>query len=381
MSDLFSIAQHSLRANIETLSCGRFLTAGRNQFLTLWTRDFCHAVKGLMSIGEEEVVRNHLIYLLSHLRADGLVPRVIDNHLVQFRVAWQTLRKQVPFIPELSFKEPLKAQYQDEHGSNAFDSNLLLLLAALELPDDFWIQHEENLLKVFHWYDDKFKDGLLYQASFSDWQDTTNREGHTFLLNLFYFMVASRLKTKDLNFDQDLEAFKKKIKELFFSDGVFLSLNGQNVVSVEANLFALLDEAFLTFEEKKSLWEKLKAHPVIALDGTIGRCSYPDWPSKDLAWHIKFARLKRYHGSLSWSWLMGLGLKTALVMNDQQMIQKQLRHIEKILLRDGEVYEVYDPLKDFSPWGSWLIQSEHPFAWGAGYLCDALNFMAKKSSL
>ena len=236
------------------------------------------------------------------------------------------------------------------------------------MDESFRVEYQNELNKVWHWYDDKFKDGLIYQSSFSDWQDTTNREGYTFLLNLFYYMAGTAL-------GKDLEGLKKKIKESFFDGKVFLSLKSYGQVSVEGNLFAILDENFLTTEEKEALWENLKSHPIIALDQAIGRCSYPDWPSHDLAWHIKLANLKRYHGSLSWSWLMGLGLKTCLYMNDQKMLEMQLAHIEKLLLRDGEVYEVYDPEKNFLPWGSWLIKSEHPFAWGAGYLVHAFKLI------
>jgi len=71
---------------------------------------------------------------------------------------------------------------------------------------------------------------------------------------------------------------------------------------------------------------------------------------------------------------MGLGLKVSKIMNDPDMIRKQTEHIEKVLKRDGEVYEVYDPEKNFLPWGSWLIKSEHPFAWGSGYLVEAFKF-------
>ncbi len=370
--NILNIAETSLRQNIMTLPSGRYLTAGQNQFLTLWTRDFCHAVRGLVACGETEVAKNHLSYLLNNLRDDGLVPRVVDNRMVQFRVAWQSFRKLCPILPKLSFKEPLTPQYTDEHGSNAFDSNVLVILAALQLGDEFFTANKTQLKKVWHWYEDKFRDGLIWQTPFADWQDTTKREGHTFLLNLFYYLAASRLEKKGWTV-KNLPDLKNKINDLFLKDGLYLSQLGYSQVSVEAHLFALEADEFLTSEEKKNLWKNLKAHPVVALDGAIGRCSYPDWPASDLAWHIKFANLKRYHGSLSWSWLMGFGLKVATLMNDQEMISKQSAHIERVLVRDGEVYEVYDPENDFKPWGSWLIKSEHPFAWGSGYLVEALS--------
>lgn len=367
------IAEKSLRANIMTLPSGKFVTAGQNQFLTLWTRDFCHAVRGLVAIGESDVSKNHLSYLLRNLREDGLVPRVVDNRVVQFRVAWQSFRKLCPILPRLAFKEPLIAQYTDEHGSNAFDSNVLLLLAVLKLDDAFFKAHETELKKVWDWYDDKFRDGLIWQTPFADWQDTTKREGHTFILNLFYFLAASELQKKGWEIKINLLQFKTKIHETFFKDGLYISQVGYPQVSVEGNLFAIESNDFLSEDGKKTLWNNLKRHPVVSLDQTIGRCSYPDWPESDLAWHIKFANLKRYHGSLSWSWLMGLGLTVAKFMNDAEFVKSQTAHIEKLLTRDGEVFEVYDPEKNFMPWGSWLIQSEHPFAWGSGYLVEALK--------
>ena len=367
------IAKKSLRANIMTLPSGKFVTAGQNQFQTLWTRDFCHAVRGLIAMGEIDVAKNHLSYLLKNLREDGLTPRVLDNRMVQFRVGWQSVRTLCPILPKLAFKEPLIPQYIDEHGSNAFDSNVLLILAVLRLDDEYFKTHESELKKIWHWYDDKFKDGLIWQTPFADWQDTTKREGYTFLLNLFYYLAASRLKEKGWNITLDLKKYRQKIHETFFHEGLYLSQVGYPQISVEAHLFALETDEFLSSEEKKNLWEKLKAHPLVTLDGAIGRCSYPDWPSSDLAWHVKFANLKRYHGSLTWSWLMGLGLTVCKVMQDEEMIKKQTAHIERLLKRDGEVCEVYDPDKAMLSWGSWLIKSEHPFAWGSGYLVEALT--------
>lgn len=375
MSSEFKIASDSLRANIISLPSGKFVSAGQNQFLTLWTRDFCHAVRGLIAIGEVDVAKNHLQYLLKSLREDGLVPRVLDNRQVQFRVAWQSFRKLVPVLPKLAFKEPLKAQYIDEHGSNAYDSNVLLVLACLQMDEKFWKENDAEIHKVWNWYDDKFQDGLIFQTGFADWQDTTKREGKTFLMNLFYFLAASRLKKKGWDIKIDLAQFQNMIKKTFFDGSVYISMIGYGQVSIEGNLFALESEEFLNTDEKQKLWANLKQHPIISKDGVVGRCSYPDWPTEDLAWHIKLANLKRYHGSLSWSWLVGLGLHVCTLMKDEAMTKKQLTHIQSLLNRDGEVFEVYDPDLNFAPWGSWLIKSEHPFAWGSGYLAHALKLL------
>ncbi len=380
VSDAHAIAAASLRANIAKLPSGQYLTAGQNQFQTLWTRDFCHAVRGLLSLGEDQVVKDHLSFLLNRLRPDdGLVPRVADNLLVQWRVMWQVGRQLLPFLPKLRFGEPLRPQYVDEHGSCAVDSNLLVLLASLRLRgrpggEGWWAAHEVALRRVWGWYGDKFKDGLIWQAPFSDWQDCSKREGHAFLTNLFYVMAGEQLRALGWDPGYDAETFRRRLKDAFLRDGVFLSLVGSDIVSIEANLFALEDAHFLSPDEKRRLWEALKAHPLLTEnEGLVGPCGRPDWPRSEVAWHAKFVGLESYHGRLAWSWLMGLGLTVGKLMQDDVFVQKQRAKIEEILRRDGDVREVFDPKEGWRAWESWLLQGEHPFSWGAGYIVEALQ--------
>lgn len=381
LSKIQEIAAQSLRANIMNLASGKYLTAGQNQFLTLWTRDFCHAVRGLLAIKEYDVVEHHLQTLLNQIRPqDGLIPRVLDNRLVQFRVAWQAARCLMPFLPKIKFTDPLKPQFIDEHGSCAIDSNLLLLIAALKYRQTerglkWWIKNDEPLKKAFNYYEDKFRSGLIFQTSFSDWQDSAKREGHTFLTNFFYYMVASQLKEIGWPIEFDPIRFKTTLNETFFdqSSGVYRTDTHSEIVSVDGNLFALDFDAFLTEEEKSNLWVSLKAHPILSNNnGLIGVCSYPGYPSADVAWHTKLAGLKGYHGHLAWSWLMGLGLSVAIRMNDTNVRTIQLELISSLLIRDGEVLEIYHPQNQWKGWESWMLKAERPFAWGSGYLIEAL---------
>lgn len=376
MSDSLAISSRSLRANILTLPSGHYLTAGQHQFLTLWTRDFCHAVRGLLALDELDTVRDHLSLLLNSLRDDGLVPRVVDNRLVQFRVAWQAGRRLLPFLPTLAFKEPLTPQYVDEHGSRAIDSNLLVLLAALQLKERdeaWWKSHEPKLRRVYDYYQSHMKNGLIFQTPFADWQDSASRQGHAFLTNLFYFLASVRLQKVGWDLAFNGESFRTLLKQKFFVKGIFRSMETHERVSVDGNLFALEAEEFLSSEEKKELWMTLKTHPVVSLSGHIGVCSYPDYSASEIAFHVKLAKLQGYHGHLAWSWLMGLGLKVAVLMKDEDMIQKQLTLIDRVLNRDGEVLEVYAPDKNWQGWESWLVRSERPFAWGSGYLVEGLK--------
>jgi hypothetical protein len=367
------IAQTSLIHNIIQLEGKHYLSAGQHQFKTLWTRDFAHSCRGLLLINRKDVAWEHLEFLLANMNEQGLAPRVADNYPVQWRVIWAFFKKVIPGLKQLPLKSPLKCQYRDEHGSFAFDSNLLILHSAISLGGEFLKLHESKLSQLFNWYDDKFHDDLITQPAFSDWQDTSKRKGKTFLTNFYYFLVATQLKNHGWEISRDLEAFKFKIKDHFLREGVFSSLLGQDIVSVEGNLMAIVEPGFLDEVEKNQLWLRLKNHPIVKENGFIGRCSYPNWPSSELAWHVKFIGLHQYHGGMVWSWLLGLGLSAACEMNDQEMIDQQYHWIEKILLRDQVVYEIYDPLEDFLPWKMKYFSSEYPFSWGASYLIEGLS--------
>ncbi len=382
LDDLQRVASQSLRKNIVQLKSGSYLAAGQNQFLSLWTRDFCHSVPGLLRLDEERVAYHHLNTLLSHVRKeDGLVPRVLDNHRVQVRVLWQALRHKIFLLPAFKLDDPLKPQYMDEHGSLAIDSNLLLLKAALHLrrhgsDPHWWESQEPQLKKVFAWYEGQFDRGLIRQGAFSDWQDSARRQGFCFFTQLLYFEVAKELEALGWVLPVDLEVYQKNIFEQFFDAkaGLFLSHLGSNLISLDGQLLALESPHFLTPSQKESLWQSLKTHSLAKLsEGCLGRCSFPNYPAKDLAFHIRLAGFKPYHGSMAWSWLMAWALKVALQMRDLAQIEQQLHLLQKLLLRDNEVYEVYDTEKAYEPFRSWAMTSEHPFAWGSAYLVEALG--------
>ncbi len=380
------IAEASLRANIIKLESGSFLVAGQNQFLTLWTRDFCHACRGLFALGEIEVIKSHLGFLLENLNPQGLVPRVIDNQLVQFRVVYQSLRKNLPFLPKLPIKEPLIPQYRDEHGSFAIDSNLLVLLVALDLKqrgeESWWLKHLANLKRVYQWYQ-LDAEGLITQGPFSDWQDSVNRSGHCFLTNFFFYLVSTRLQALAIDVSVDLAMLKKTLHEKFYDQdsGLFKTHAELSVISLEGNLFSLEAQEFLESTQKEQVWQSLKRHPLMQLDqGHLGRCSYPDYDPSQIAWHVRLAGLERYHGGLAWSWLMGLGLKVAIEREDALVVTQMLTKIHSLLIRDRDVVELYDPNELWEPWGSWLISSERPFSWGAGYLVEALKHLKQPFS-
>lgn len=110
---LFRVARESLEQNIVRLPSGASLTAGQGQFEALWTRDFCFAVPGLLRLGHEQVVRDHLTRLLRMRRKhDDLIPRLVDSvspawlRVVHF-TAGKVLRGR---IERLALHDPLKPE-------------------------------------------------------------------------------------------------------------------------------------------------------------------------------------------------------------------------------------------------------------------------------
>ena len=93
MKALLLLAQNSLKANIISTSEGPMLAAGHSHFRTLWTRDFCFSVPGLLLIGERDLARRQLELIWKHQRKDGLLPRGIDVMAPQLRVIMSLLKR------------------------------------------------------------------------------------------------------------------------------------------------------------------------------------------------------------------------------------------------------------------------------------------------
>ncbi len=380
------IAIDSLRANILNLDSGPYLLAGQNQYKTIWTRDFCYSIRGLLHIQREDVIENQLQKLINFARPkDGLIPRVIDSVAVQFRVVWNSVRSAAGNrIPNLKFQEPLRPQYMDEHTSVAMDSNVLLILNTLRYVkstknDAFLNKNTKQLEKIFLFYRDRIDrdDGFLIQQKFSDWQDSVKREGKTFYLNHLYWWLLSELA--DFNLfgvtKKFAVEFGQRLIEKFYSkeNGIFKSIIDHPYYSLDGNLM-VLESGLLNMTTNKEFYSHLKKSKIWKdSDNKIpGFNTYPRYPNN---WHhipVKLVGLMGYHDHVYWSWLLGYATWAARFMNDTPEFQFLKRNLEKILERDKTVYEIYHP-KGLLPWSSKIYKSESPFSWGASYIIQALG--------
>jgi len=370
-----AIAQQSLERNIVKLKAGHFLSAGAHQFKSFWTRDFCLSSKGLVAIGRADVLREHLSYLIGHCRNDNLVPLYVDSMAPVNRVIMASVFKTFG-LGRMSLKitDEISPFYLVNNIYEAIDSNLMVLYASWvyrnATKDTSWFNsHSDQFKKIFEFYSSKFSDGLITQGEHADWQDSAQRKGKMFFTNLLYLHMGTEYGF--LTSDQQ-KCLKQKIMDTFYEpiSGLFVSMAGRDNISLEGNLWAI---EYGLVKEPKSLYENLKKHPLFTLGPVPGFATFPSYTKDDTYIQVKVVGLQEYHGNMYWSWLMGFSAKVALLMGDKDMTSKIKSTIEKVLIRDQVVNEIYKHNPDLPPFTSPFYRSEYPFSWGSAFILDYCN--------
>ena len=357
-----------IQQNIIQTKSGKFLQAGAHQFQSFWTRDFCFASLGLSSVGEYEVVKNHLQYLLDHLRPeDGLVARIIESQWSGKTVIMNTVLRFLPYSwRKNSHQKKLNPEYLGEHGTLSVDSNALVIIASFQYAkcsgdNEFLEQNRERLIAAFEFYKTRHEVNLVRQESFEDWQDSVKRDGFTFYTNLLYW-YAGKLLSEHGFLKVDSDKVKSEIYTKFWTGQYFRSLELEDHNSLEANYLAILFN-FVPSEEQDHLYLALEAHQ----NNSFPYCTQPPFPAHQVSWTTKIVGLRHYHDDLHWSWILGLKLaaqkKLAITDNTRQLL-------EDLFQRDQTIYEVYN--EKLQPFETQTYLSEHPFSWGIGIILWAL---------
>ena len=378
-------AKRSLAANIVETTRGCFLRAGSHQFASFWTRDFAWAARGVLAIDRADVVRDHVSILLSQIDSSGLVPRIFDDVASAKRVVAHTVFRWLPdgvksWIAPVSYSRLLRAEHRGEHGTIAIDSNALVIIAARDLhanePDADWLHAQTPaLLKALGFLFSLTSHGtrLVSQSKFEDWQDSCAREGSTLYVNLLFARAFAA--ARDLGLDSgsyDESTFLDLISRTFRnSDGVFKSVVGLDVVSLDGNLMILNEPSLAELNRDGSLYARLKSHAIWSRAAIPGVCTVEDYPASEISFFTRAVGLRYYHDRLLWSWLSGLAAKAALRSGDREEASRIFASLEKLAERDGWVGEVYSP-HDLSLVRTWSYRSEAPFSWGAGCVLEAL---------
>jgi hypothetical protein len=373
---LFDIAKTSLEKNIYKINNYEMLAAGAHQFKSFWTRDFAFSTKGLLLINRSQVVKDHLDYLISHRRNDNLIPLYVDSISPIIRVLYETANLAFKNKKSLPITKNIKPHFLVNSKYQPIDSNLMVLVSAYQYfkftNDLTWFQNHENDFKnIFHYYDNKIIDGLIFQEPHADWQDSVSRKGYTFFTNLIYYQIA-----KDYNFlnKNELEILKNKILDTFYdkSSGLFFSERGKIQISLDGILWAIENDLLI---DSKILYSNLIKHELFTKYNIPGFTTFPSYPKNEIYLQVKIIGLSDYHNNFFWSWLMNKSAIAALKMNDMVTFDKIYNEISRIVLRDQTVSEIYFNDNEHLQVKKELYHSENPFSWGASTLIELLTLM------
>ncbi|MFA7266223.1 MAG: hypothetical protein WC054_07915 [Candidatus Nanopelagicales bacterium] len=374
---LLDTALASLRANLVDTDSGKMLAAGWSQFRTLWTRDFCFSVPGLLAAGHADVVDRQLRTLLAFQRDDGLIVRGLDVVDPKRRVLLNTALHPLPRRVRTPGYEgrPLLPEYLGEHGTPAIDSNVLVAQAICQyvahtrdraLFDD----NRDAIERAMAYYSEKFNDGLISQPAFSDWQDSASRQGPGLYLHVLLIRAATHLTDLGLSVPW-LPALGERISQAFFSNkhGVFTQDPTHTQVPLEANLWIIESGLFANMVTPDVLYQRLKDSP---LWNRVGIPIAPQYPKSAVSWTTKVVGLRHYHDDLRWSWLMAEAARICALVGDRDEASRIYGQLQALTESTNEVAEVYEAIRNV-PVKRGLYRSESPFSWGASKIVESLG--------
>lgn len=379
---LQTLAASSIKANLITTAQGPALRAGGHQFASLWTRDFCFAVPGLLAVGEKATAQNHLQMLLDAVTPEGWVPRLLDNERSALKVLrWTVGRKILPrHTPSRVLKTPLRREYLGEHRTLAYDGGALLYLASLQAGMPATPENIEAIKRIVKFYERLSDDFTrpIPQTAYSDWQDSARREGPRDFVNYLVLRVLRDAVSRGWIEKEALIEFEIVFNQEFMP-GVLrpeLSLHavarGERQVSLETHLFRIQDAVSAgKMDVAEKLWKALKDHPVYHRAKVPGVPVDPEYADDQVSFFTKAVGLRHYHDRLCWTWLAAETAKTAKLVRDREEAERIFRVLDEVCAGYGDVPEVLDP-ESLEAFETLLYRSEMPFSWGAAKILEAL---------
>nr|HEX4315799.1 hypothetical protein [Kofleriaceae bacterium] len=381
LAELAGRARASLEQNLVDIGGATYLSAGYHQFRSLWTRDFCWSVDGLLRIGRADVVTAQLQRLLDSI-ADcgdiaGVIPRSLDDRDVATRTGLGAILQ-----VRRSIEEPLRAEWVDQHGTIAIDGNALVIIATKACVratgrTQLWTDNRERLGRALRFYDrHRGANGLIHQPAYSDWQDSLKRDRETFYTNLLYATALAAV-VDDASFGvtaTQVTAFRHAIDDAFFdrSTCLYRSVRGVPTTCLDDNLLAIeLGHA----SDPARLFRALSQHPLWTDPAGPGFVTLDSYDSADEAPQFWF-NLRDYHTHLYWSWLMALAARIAWRMNDEPTATRVLAEMLRMARRDGAIAEVYQHAPTHPMVRRLGYTSEAPFSWGSAMVVETVAQVA-----
>lgn len=368
---LIEKATATLLANRVMTQYGSLLTAGGTHFKTAWVRDFCFAVPGALAAGEAELVKRQLLAIYSFKNREGYLPRGLDVVNPKLRVTWNVLSRNTPRFMEYENKK-LKPEFNGEHGTPAYDSNLLFIIAHDEYRKKTGepLLSQENLnalLKVYE-FDSR---GLLNQPAFSDWQDSAERKGAVLLTHLLYLKAA-----QILGLDKEVDRLCELLPSEFGQNksGLFRERPRSEQAALDSHIFLLSHKLPLAGVNLSKTYEQLKRSEMWCHAGIPGLPVSPQYASREISWTVKAIGMRHYHDDLVWGWLVADAVKCARIHNDTVEADRITEAFYQATANDEFLAEVYS-YRDggLRMYQGLIYRSEAPFSWTAAKWIEAFK--------
>lgn len=383
------IASQNLTAGIEQrlLNNGQkklILNAGLRNFREPWARDFGFASFGLVALGKHQATREGLEVFLQNQTLAGQLPIKIHGTNVLDRYLHSLLGRQQPS------DRPIKPKYRTAHNTISLDGNALLVIAALNYIEaandrDFAATYWVHLKKALLWLEEYVyeRDGLLHQGAFADWADSIARQGRVLYTNVIYWKALTYLASaaSELGYIDDREYFERKsqlikesINDHFWREdlGYYVTNEVFDNLSSSGNLLGIA-WGLTNDEQAESILDSMNdfgmADPVPTKPVQFA------YPKRFIAIENRLGGLGNYHTDAAWLWL-GCWHVIALQHVGRRIEGLELLHrIARVIIRDGEVHEVYAPTGDFI--STFWYTSEAPLTWSAGMYVYAHSILTR----
>jgi hypothetical protein len=360
----------------------RYLLAGAHQYHSLWAWDFSFASLGALKIGEAGAVHDSLEIYFSNQRADGVLPRVIDNR----EITWRVILGMAGITPH--FGNPLKASFETENRVLSPIPNAILPWAAsryiLFTQDRVfakkWFSAAE---KAVEWLEfSSMDDGLIgKQAPYSDWEDSVQRTGKVAFTNELYALSLQGLAQwaeflgdhdKEIFYLNRFQTFKKTFRDFFWMKdrNAIRNFEGDDRLAADANLLAvayhLVDDP-----DAKAILNTLRSSPL--WQPMPGKVTWPDYPRSMKSALPKIVGLAGYHDKMLWLWLTALAVKAERAVGNGDAAKHILDQASRLIISEGALYEIYEQKRNGSlkPVRRILYHPEHPFTWSSGLFLEA----------
>jgi GH15 family glucan-1,4-alpha-glucosidase len=378
------IAADNLRSAIEMRRLGNrkireLMHAGYRNFRESWARDFSFAAYGLLALKEYKVVRDTLEAFLDHQTPEGQFPVKLHSMGMVTRFMHSLFEREQP--TEIT----MRPKYLSGHGTVSLDGQCLMVIAAIHYSfkaedREFLKTHWDALVKALSWAERSVKDrtdGLLTQGAFADWADSIARSGRGLYTNVIYWKALQEMAQAAAHFElhDQISFYTEKAgrvagaiqAHLWRPDlGYFAASDALDQLTSSGNLLAIA-WGLASAEQAESILDAIiitgMASPVPT------KVAYPPYPRHLIALENRLGGVANYHTDAAWLWIGAWHVVALSRSGRTEEAHGILSRIAEVIVRDGQVHEVYGP--DGKPLSSFWYKSESPLSWNAGMVVYA----------